>query len=402
MKYFDVRTTGLVMIVAGGILIALGSCGGPRDIASERARRARAGAGPIKIAAAWPWSVRSDGLYWEGMRMAMNEVNETGGILGRPLQIIKEDDRESVNEGRLVAQRLADNPDVVAVIGHLNSHVTIPAADIYDAAGLLMLTPGSTNPALTQSGHQLVFRSVNNDEEIARQMVGFAEWRGYRRVSICYVRNSYGLGLANAFEQRARELRIDVVDRQSYDPAVTENPMSFQRLVAQWRDLDFDVLFLAGMAPQAGYLIKQIRTEGITVPILGGDALDTPELILSAGDAAEGVIIASVFHPDDPRPEVQRFNRLFRASYDMEPDSWAARGYEAVRLLADAMNAAGSAAPEDVALQFRRMESWQSLTGTISFRSNGDVAGRSIVKTIVENGRFKFLDDAPILAQRHE
>jgi len=402
MKYSDVRSTGLIIIVTGGILTSLASCGGPRDVAAERARLARDGNGAITVAAAWPWSVRSDGFYWEGMKLAMDEVNEAGGILGRPLRIIKEDDRESVNEGRLVAQRLADNPDVVAVIGHLNSHVTIPAADIYDAAGLLMLTPGSTNPELTRSGHRLVFRSVNNDEEIAKQMVGFAELRGFRRVSICYVRNSYGLGLANAFEQRAQELRIDVVDRQSYDPAETENPMSFQRLVTQWKDLDFDVLFLAGMAPQAGYLIKQIRTEGIDVPILGGDALDTPELLFSAGEAAEGVIIASVFHPDDPRPEVQRFNRLFRSIYDREPDSWAARGYEAVRLLADGMSAAGSAAPEDVARQFRTMGAWPGLTGTFSFRSNGDVTGKSIVKTIVENGRFKYLEDVPVLARSHD
>ena len=384
------------------MLSVLGSCRGSSDVAYERAQRARDSGGAITVAAAWPWSVRNDGLYWEGMKMAMDEVNASGGIHGRPLRIIREDDHESVNEGRLVAQRLADNPDIVAVIGHLNSHVTIPAADIYDAAGLLMLTPGSTNPELTQNGHRLVFRSVNNDEDIASQMVGFAASRGYRRVSICYVRNAYGLGLANAFEQRARELQIDVVDRQTYDPTMAPNPMSFQRLVAQWKDLEFDALFLAGMAPQAGFLIKQIRADGIDVPILGGDALDTPELISSAGDAAEGVIVASVFHPDDPRPVVQRFNADFRAIYGREPDSWAARGYEAVRLLSDGMIAAESAVPDDVARHFRTMEAWPGLTGTFSFRPNGDVSGKSIIKTIVENGRFEFFEDRPALAERHD
>lgn len=373
------------------VLSVVSSCGGPDDIIAERERRARAPGESVTIAAAWPWSVRYDGLYWEGLELAVDEINSAGGILGRTVQIQKEDDRESVDQGRLVAQKLADDPNVVAVIGHLNSHISIPAAGIYETSGLLMMTPGSTSPELTRLGHHLVFRSVNSDDDIARNMASFALQAGHQRVVIGYVRNTYGLGLANAFEEYAQHIGLEIIDRQSYDPASSSNPAAYQRLVDQWDDLEFDALFLAGMAPQAGYLVKQIRAAGLGIPILGGDALDTPELIAAAGEAAEGMVVASVFHPDQPRPGVQRFTRIFTSAYGRPPDSWAARGYEAMRMLAEAMEAAGSTAPEDVA---RRLQSSDapsfSLSGPVRFNERGEVLGRRIVTVVVRDGQFQY------------
>lgn len=381
--------------MAGGLIIVglIGSCGGPEDIIAERERRARAPGETVTIAAAWPWSVRYDGLYWEGIQLAVDEINSSGGVLGRTILIRKEDDRESVDQGRIVAQRLADDPDVVAVIGHLNSHVSIPAADIYEASGLLMLTPGSTSPELTRLGHHLVFRSVNSDDDIARKLAEFAVKEGHRRVVIGYVRNTYGLGLANAFEGFAQQIGLEVIDRQAYDPASSSNRAAYQHLVDQWDDLEFDVLFLAGMAPQAGYLVKQIRAAGLGIPILGGDALDTPELIEAAGEAADGMVVASVFHPDEPRPGVQRFARAFTSVYGRPPDSWAARGYESLKMLAEAMEAAGSTAPRDVARRLRASDGPAfSLSGLVQFNERGDVLGRRIAGAVVRQGRFHYFD----------
>ncbi len=387
-------------VLAGGLIVVsvIGSCDGPDDVIAERERRARAPGESVTIAAAWPWSVRYDGLYWEGLQLAVEEINAAGGVLGRTILVRKEDDRESVDEGRLVAQRLSDDPDVVAVIGHLNSHVSIPASAIYERSGLLMITPGSTSPELTRRGHRLVFRSVNSDDDIARNMAELASWAGYHRLAIGYVRNAYGLGLANAFEEFAQSNGLEIIDRQSYDPASSSNPSAYQRLVDQWDDLEFDALFLAGMAPQAGYLVKQIRNAGLTMPILGGDALDTPELIRSAGSAAHGMVVASIFHPDDPRSEVQRFVRSFQSAYGRPPDSWAARGYEAMRLLAEAMESAGSTVPGDVARRLHSSDPSFSLSGPVSFNSYGDVVGRNIVTVVVRNRRFAFFDRSAAVA----
>ncbi len=386
------RPVALAAMLLAALVVAVSGCGGPKDVAQERALRAEA-ADELLIGAAWPWASRGEGMYWNGMKMAVDEINAYGGVLGRPLRVIKEDDKESVNEGRLVAQRLSDNPDVVAVVGHLNSHVSIPAAAMYEAAGLLMITPASTSPELTRKGFRRVFRSVNSDEKIGGQMVEFALATGYRRVIICYVRNAYGLGLANAFEQHADAAGLQIVDRQSYDPAVAETPSSFARMIREWKNHEFDAIFLAGMAPQAGYVVKHVRAAGIKAPIFGGDALDTAELLSSAGTDAEGVVVASIFHPDNPRPEVQRFNDRFKATYGVLPDSWAARGYEAIQLLAAAMERAGSPAPDRVAEALRSIDTWTGITGSFSFDEKGDVIGKTMVTVVVRDGRFQFLEE---------
>ncbi len=393
-----IRTAAPILILLAGIGLPVffGACGGSEDVVAERARRAGQGGGELLIGAAWPWAERSEGHYAEGLAMAVEELNAGGGVLGRSLRLVKEDDHESVNEGRLVAQRFADDPDIVAVIGHLNSHVSIPAAPIYEAAGLLMLTPASTSPELTEGGYRRIFRTVNTDEKIGHQMAAYAQGHGYQRVAICYVRNEYGLGLANAFERHAADTGIQIADRQSYDPASRSAPASFQRIVDEWKDLNFDAVFLAGMAPEAGHFVRQVRQSGITAPIFGGDALDTMELIQAAGPSAEGVVVATIFHPDNPEPAAQAFAEAFERRYGMRPDSWAARGYEAVHLLAHAIEQAGTAAPDRVADALRQMDRYSGLNGAFGFDEKGDVVGKSLVTVVVRDGRFAFLNESRV------
>ena len=363
---------------------------GPTDPAALRVERAAQTEGDLVIGVAWPWEARTAGLYAEGLEMAVDEVNADGGVLGRPLRLVKEDDGESVDGGRLVAQRFADDPDVVAVIGHLNSHVSIPAADIYERGGLLMLTPASTAPELTRRGHTRVFRSVHDDEDVGRQMVGLAAENGWRRVYVVYVRTAYGEGLATAFEAAATDGRVDIVGREAYG-ADGSGLRSLVEDVRQTRGTrGVDAVFLAGVPPEAGEVIAVLRRSGVRAPIFGGDALDTIELVESAGDMAEGVYVASVFHPDDPRPESQAFRQAFEARYGRAPDSWAARGYEAVRVLAQATEAAGTAAPDAVAMALRGGASVAGVTGPFGFDSKGDVVGKRLVTAVVRGGRFRY------------
>jgi branched-chain amino acid transport system substrate-binding protein len=221
-------------------------------------------------------------------------------------------------------------------------------------------------------------------------MARFAQLEGYEQVAIVYVRNAYGLGLANAFETSATDAGVNVVGRNAYDATTSTTRPNFSRLINGLGGLNADAIFLAGMAPEAGYLIADIRKAGIDIPIFGGDALDTEDLIGAAGDAADGVVIASVFHPDNPRQEVQNFNEAFRAEYGTLPDSWAARGYEALKLLVHAMNEAGSVVPDRVADALRSLDGWSGLTGTFVFDDHGDVVGKEVMTVVVDEGRFRF------------
>ena len=174
--------------------------------------------GPITVAAVWPWGSRTMLLFGEGLQLAVDEINAAGGLLGRPVTVLREDDHESVDRGRIVAHRLAQNRDVVAVIGHMQSYVSLPAAAIYDLSGLVHVAPVATDPRLTQQGYRRLFRMTVTDRETGAQMADYAAARRYGRVAIYYIRNAYGRSLANAFEERAIERGIAIVDRQSYDP----------------------------------------------------------------------------------------------------------------------------------------------------------------------------------------
>jgi branched-chain amino acid transport system substrate-binding protein len=301
---------------------------------------------------------------------------------------VRFDDRESVNGGLLVAQRIAADPDIVAVIGHLQSFISVPAAALYDLAGLVMIAPTSSDPELTSRGYRRVFRTTLTDVDIGRLLADFADRSGARRVGIEYIRNPYGRGLANAFEERAGEHNIVVAARQSYDPGEQVTPKTFEGTVREWRTLDLDAIFLAGEVPSAALFIAQARAQGIRAPIFGGEALGTPALVEVAGDAAEGTIVATMFHPEEPRDEVRRFVDAFQRRYRTMPDVGSAVGYDAVHVLFDAMRRAKSVAPDAVAAALRSTTGLRGVTGTFAFDEHGNIVGRSLVTTVVRKGRF--------------
>ena len=363
------------------------ACAGTHSVVQERADRARRSTGDILIAVAWPFSVSQDGAR-NGIEMAVEEVNAAGGVLGRDLRVAAwADDHGSAEEGSAVAQRIADNPDVVAVIGHGSSPVSIPASAIYQFAGILMMSPASTSPRLTRQEFDLVFSNIPSDEVIGRQMADFVYHQGYRQMVILAAKDAYGRGLANVVEGSGR---IIIVDRQSY-----LDDSSFSQILENWKHLNFEAIFIAGSTPPAAEFIRQARAAGINVPIYGGDGLDSGELTTLGGEAAEGTVFASPFDPDDGRPEVQKFAAAFKSKYGGPPDAWAAQAYDEVKLLAYAMNQAGSTVPGDVARVLHQTRDWPGVTGTHTFDENGAVINKPIVLKVVRNGQFEFLGRTP-------
>lgn len=380
-------------VLFSALLLAVG-CRASHSPAAERVERASRGVGDIVIGVAWPWAARKGVRYGEGLDMAVDEINAAGGVRGRQIVLRKEDDHEAVDEGELVAQRLANDPDVVAVIGHLQSYVAVPASAIYDLSGLLMIAPTATDPELTAHGYSRVFRATFTDAEVGRQMAEFAARQGYRRIGIYYIRSDYGRNLANAFEERANDLGLTIPVRQSYEPNDPAGSDSFGPALRGWSDAGLDAIFLAGEVPSAARAIVAARAEGLTVPIIGGDAMSSGELISVAGSAAEGTVVATAFHADEPRPEVRRFTVAFEKRYGAAPDAGSALGYDVIRLLASAMERAGSSIPDSVASALHAMHGWKGVTGEFTFDSEGNLVGRSIAKMVVRHGVFEYLSDS--------
>jgi branched-chain amino acid transport system substrate-binding protein len=375
--------------------VLLGACGSASP-AEERAERAANGTGDVVVAVVWPWKAHPEVRYGDGLQLAVDEVNAAGGVNGRRMRLMREDDHESVNQGLLVAQGLAENPDVVAVIGHLQSYVSVPASAVYDAAGLVMLSPASTDPALTSKGHTRTFRSTFTDGDTGEQMADYARAHGYKRIAIYYVRNPYGRALANAFEERAAEIGLSIVARASHDPTVDTRGHATETTLRDWERMELDAIFLAGQVPAAGQMIAQMRGHGIEAPILGGDAMSTPALMRAGGAAVEGTVVAASFHAGEARPEVQRFVAAFRKRFDAAPDPSAAAGYDAVKLLAEAMRRARTAAPDAVARELHALRAWKGVKGEFTFDAQGNLTAPHLVKLQVRGGEFHSVGSGPL------
>jgi branched-chain amino acid transport system substrate-binding protein len=383
------------LFVLAGLLLSTAACHGTRAPAEERVARAERGRGDVVVAVAWPFERRHQIRFGEGLDLAADQINATGGIGGRRLRLVRFDDKESVDEGRLVAERISADPDIVAVIGHLQSYVTLPAAAIYDRAGLVLLAPVATDPTLTSSGYTRVFRVTLSEEAIGRQLADTAKRRGFRRMAIHYIRNEYGRGLANAFEQRATENGITVAVRKSYDAEDPSTADAFAPTLREWTNSELDAVFLAGEPPSAVHLLAAARQAGVTLPILGGDAMGSPELLSLAGSAAEGTVVAAFFHPDEPRPEVKAFTEAFQRRYHTTPDAGSALGYDAVTLLAHAMRQAKSSVPDRIAVALHATRQWSGVTGKFAFDPTGETIGKRVVPLVVRHGAFAYEPELP-------
>lgn len=358
---------------------------GAARLRADRARHAR---GPILIGVGG-----CDGPYsqvLDGIQLACDSLNSKGGVLGRTIELVPRDDKQSVIQGRQVAQGFSDNPDIIAVIGHPTSAVSIPASIIYQYYGILMLSPMATSPKLTEQGRNRVFRNIPNDNQIGRHMAEYAHKRGFSRIAIYYLQDDFGRGLSAAFEKRAEELGLTIQDRLFYDN--TYRPRDFRRALTRWeRYYQIDAIFLAGLLPQAAQFVVQARAAGFRVPILAGETLDRSEYLRLAGAAAENTIVASIFSPNEPRPAVEAFRSKFTLRYSKPPGPGAAQGYDALRLLAHAISVAKSCEPDKIAAALRQVKGWPGVTGPHTFNQDGDVVDKPILIKVVQGGSFRLV-----------
>lgn len=380
----DVRIVVGAMLVLGAFVMT--ACLDGTPVHEQRVQGVQATAPEVKVAAVWPYATRGT-LFWEGVQLALEEINARGGAGGRMLRVVKVDDQSSVTEGMAVAQSLAADPSLLAVIGHRNSFVALPAAEVYDRAGLVYIAPSATAPELTQKGYQRTFRTIPSDASIGKQMADYVAAAGYERVAIAYTDDAYGRGLAAAFEDAAEAQGVRIIDRLAHFGDVPDA----RRTVAKWLAFNYDAIFVAATSPQLAEIVSLIRRAGATEPIFGGDAFDSEQLLTVAGSFSDGVVFGSVFDVDNVDLEVRRFVQTFEARYGFEPDTWAAQGYDALHLLAHAIEQADTVSPDAVAAILRQTSRWRGVTGLHTFDETGEIIDKPIVHKTVRDGKFVLL-----------
>ena len=340
----------------------------------------------IKIAAAGPWESRYNMLQ-EGLELALEEVNVSGGVLGAQVELIPFEDQNMLFTGGLTAYQLVSDPQICAVIGHSSSSISISNSLIYHFYGLLMLSPYSTNPILTKQGLPYVFRNIPDDEATARKAAQFCEKMGWRRILVYYLNSTYGTGLANAFEIQSG----NVLDRVSYENSYSR---ATHAAVAQnWiNNYEFDAIFLAGLWPNTAEVVSVFRENGIDVPIIDGGEFDDPAFFQTPGTRnEENIYTVSPFNENSEKPAFTAFKSAFLAKYGKEPDIAALQGYDALKVLTKAIGNAKSVRPSAVAKALRA-ERWNEGAGPYRFDDNGNIINYTLYVKRAHNKAFEVVE----------
>jgi branched-chain amino acid transport system substrate-binding protein len=345
---------------------------------------------PILIGVAGPFTGPSAQFGFQiekAVRIAVDEINEGGGIGGRPVQVLQVDDEGNASAASTVARDLAQNPDVVAVVGHFNSRCSLNGREIYDEAGVVMLSPASTNTTIC-AGSRWAFRNIFHDKFQGETIASYiADVLELETVAVLYENDDYGAGLKGHFVSHAKEMGVEVVSEQAYDNTTGD----FLPLVRAAVNADPDILFMSGLYEQAARIAEARQEIGSDIPLIGSDGVFSDEYMKLAGDAAEGTLITTPFLFELAGEQAQPFMDAYKSRWpDAEPDAWAALAYDAFHTVAWAIEQAGTdrAAIRDfLAGVDTPEEAYRGLTGATYFDANGDCL-KPIQVAVVQNGGF--------------
>jgi len=324
-----------------------------------------------------------------GVRLAIDELNaEHIMIADKPAQfeLVSEDDMADPRTATQVAQKLVDD-GVVGVIGHMNSGTSIPASKIYHDAGLVQISPSATAIAYTASGFPGALRVMANDKQQGAQLAHYAvEKIGLKKIAIIDDRTAYGQGIADVFEKVCVELGATIVKHEFTNDKASD----FNAILTNIKGSNAQLLFYGGMDAQAAPMVKQLRALGMTIPFMGGDGTRTAEFLKLAGNEANGVIGSLPGLPVANMQGGPEFEKKFTARFGVI-QLYAPYAYDAMRMMAVAMQQAGSTEPAKYLPVLQQLE-YKGVTANIHFDAKGDLTDSAVSLYKAENGEWKFLE----------
>jgi branched-chain amino acid transport system substrate-binding protein len=325
----------------------------------------------IRIATAGPMT----GIYaWAGERyqrgagLAVADLNARGGVLGQTVELIVGDDFCDPDQAVALARKLASD-GVVFVAGHWCSHASIPAAQVYEQAGVLQIAPGSASAKLTDEGGPNVFRVCGRDDQQGAKVADYVadNWAG-KGIAILDDGTTWGVGVADGARRRLRERGVTVAVDETIAPGQDE----YYALTSRMQAAGVEVLFLGGYHREAGLIFRQARDRGYDLQLIANSAMALEDFPMIAGPGLEGTLMAAMTYTGD-RPQAKDVVGQFHAQ-GYEPLGYTLYAYAAVQVWAQAVAAASSLELEPViaAMHSRRFE---TVLGRIGFDANGDVTG---------------------------
>ncbi len=320
-----------------------------------------------------------------GIRMAADEVNKAGGINGKQIELLVEDDRSDASEAATIVTKFVTQDQVHAVLGEVASSRSIAAAPIAQNAKIPMLTPSSTNPEVTKKG-DYIFRSCFIDPVQGAAIAQFAaKTLGAKRAAIMVDRkNDYSTGLEKVINEVFTRLGGQIVATQSYQ----EGDQDFNAQLTSLKGSNPEVIFVPGYYNDVGLIAKQARDKGITVPLVGGDGWDSSQLYAIGGSALNGSFFTNHYSPFDTDPKVQKFVNDYKALYNTVPDALAATAYDAAKIMFDAIRRATSLEGKAIRDALAATKDYPGVTGNVTFNENRDAVKPIVMIEIKPGGAY--------------
>ena len=313
-----------------------------------------------------------------GVQLALDELNKAGGVLGRKFKVIVEDDQSKPGQPSTAVNKLIQSDKVVAVIGEIASSRSLEAGPICQSAKIPMISPGSTNPTVTQTG-DYIFRVCFIDPFQGTVMAKFAlDTLHAKKVAILSdVTSDYSKGLAQYFTEYFKSHGGEIVAERSYSGGGKDK--DFRAQLTAIKAAGPDAIFVPGYYTEAGLIGKQAKILGLKVPLLGGDGWDSPKLAEIAGTSLDGCYFSTHFSPADQNPKVQAFVKAYQAKYNTMPDGMAPLGYDAMMILADAIKKAGTTEGDKVRAALTSVKDYDAVTGKITIDDKRNATKSAVV-----------------------
>jgi branched-chain amino acid transport system substrate-binding protein len=321
-----------------------------------------------------------------GAKLAAAQLNRAGGVLGKHLVLLVEDDHNEASEAASAVSSLITRDHVVALIGENASSRSLAAAPIAQSYQVPMVSPSSTNVAVTKKG-DYIFRVCFVDSYQGKALATFARQtlKAATAALLVDAKSDYSVGLAEAFRQAFTGLGGRVVADLKY----AEGDSDFSAQLTAIRPSRPDIIVVPGYYTDAGLIARQARGLAIEAALLGADGWDSPKLTEIGGQAVEGAYFSNHYSVEDPSPAVRAFVDDYRRAYGADPDSIAALSYDAARLIADAMRRAGSTEGKRVRDALAATKDFPGVTGRITMDADRNPVKPAVILK-VEGGKFRF------------
>ncbi|MEO8033985.1 MAG: ABC transporter substrate-binding protein [Acidobacteriota bacterium] len=336
----------------------------------------------------------------EGITLAMEEINAAGGVNGRKIALKTEDDQSKQEEAANAVTKLISQNNVVAVLGEVASSSSLAAAPICQSNKVPMITPSSTNDEVTKKG-DYIFRMCFVDSYQGENQAKFAaSWTGKNKkpktaAILTDVKSDYSQGLGKVFKDVFTKSGGKIVAENSY----SNGDSDFRSQLTAVKSANPSLIFVPGYYTDIGQIASQSRDLGITQPLLGGDGWESPKLIEIGGKALEGSFYTNHYFVGDPAPTVRDFVTKYEKRWSHKPDALAALGYDAMKVLGDALKRAKKIDGPSIRDAIATTKNFDGVTGRITLGPDRNPIGKKLVVEEIKGGQLTLLDTIDPMAQ---